>query len=100
MGIKTIPGVPAVVQQFKDLACHSPGIGCSYSLDLTPGPGTSICHIWKKISKYVFYTIQQACSEAPLELTDRILRKETKMSKNENTKVFALEELMYLSAIL
>lgn len=55
-GIKNTPGVPAVEQQVQDLAlslcwcsfdpqpCHGYGVGFSLSLDLIPGPGTSICH--------------------------------------------------------
>ena len=47
-----------------------------------------------------FYTIQQAFEEAPLELADNILGKETKMSKNENATGSALKEFIYLSALL
>lgn len=53
----------------------------------------------KTISKYVFYSIQQPFDEAPLELTDNMLGKETKMSDNENAPVPALKELVYLSAL-
>lgn len=41
-----------------------------------------------------FYTIQQAFEEAPPELSDNILGKETKMPKNENATGSSLKEFM------
>ena len=31
--------------------CHSSGVGCNYSLDSTPGAGTSMCHRYSHLKK-------------------------------------------------
>ena len=40
--------------QLRIQCCHTCGVGQSYGLDLTPGPGTSICQGFRKKKKVLY----------------------------------------------